>query len=386
MIKILADENMPYVDELFADLASITKKSGRDIVSADLIDIDVLLVRSITKVDADLLAQANKLSFVGTATIGVDHIDQQFLEQRKIAWSSAPGCNAVAVAEYVLSALSILLPQQLKDKTVAIVGAGNIGTRLAAKLDALGVSHFYCDPLKQRAGMAGDFRSLDEVVKADVISLHVPITRGGSDPTYHMVDNKFLARLKPDTVLINSCRGDVVDNQALYNALAAGLRIKTVMDVWQNEPSIDLRLLGLVNIATPHIAGYSLEGKANGTYMLYKSWCQSQQKPATKTLESLLPKMSLNEITFDGELDNDSQNALLRFVYDIRDDDELCRTHGIDAKGFDNLRKQYKVRREFSALSVLCSQLTTQNTLAALGFSTQARDNSKITPSAIGEN
>jgi len=371
MLRILADENMPYVDELFGDFAQVVKKSGREMVSDDLVDIDVLLVRSITQVNAELLAKANKLQFVGTATIGVDHIDQDYLDQRNIAWSSAPGCNAMAVAEYVLSALSVLVPERLSQKTVAIVGAGNIGIRLAAKFEALGVKYFFCDPPKARAGAVGDYRDLDAVTSADIISLHVPINRSGIDATHHLVDQKFLEKLKPGAVLINSCRGDVVDNKALLLHLQRNPKLMTVIDVWQNEPTIDHDLLDLVDIATPHIAGYSLEGKANGTFMLYQHWCQQVGIAPTKRVEDLLPALDIDSLSLASSLQPDTLNKMIQLIYDIRDDDRLCRHRGISAKGFDNLRKQYKVRREFSALSVATDNVRDLERLKALGFSIQ---------------
>ncbi len=367
MLNVLADENMPFVDELFSGLANVKKMGGRDMRAEDLIDVDVLLVRSITKVNEQLLNRANRLRFVGTATIGVDHIDQDYLAERSIPWSSAPGCNATAVAEYVISALLALVPGNLQGKTVAIVGAGNIGTRLAVKLEALGVNYFYCDPPKQRAGSEGDYRDLDAVTQADIISLHVPIIRKGIDCTEHMVNAEFLNRLKPGAVLINSCRGDVVDNQALREHLLTKPPLYTVMDVWQNEPMIDLELLKLVDIATPHIAGYSLEGKANGTFALYQKWCELSGEPAAVRVEDLLPKMAIDKVSINQGATEAVITKLVHLIYDIRDDDLLCRRQGIDAKGFDNLRKQYKVRREFSALSL--DNTDNPMLLKQLGFS-----------------
>jgi len=371
MLKILADENMPFVDELFSQYGDITKKAGRSMCADDLVDVDLLLVRSITRVNEELLSKANRLSFVGTATIGVDHIDQDYLAKRKIAWTSAPGCNATAVAEYVISSLVVLCNQSgesIEDKTVAIVGAGNIGTRLAAKLDGLGINHFYCDPPRQRAGAKGDYRDMDAVAGADVITLHVPITRSGIDTTEHLIDREFLKRLAPATILINSCRGDVVDNKALREHLSSGHQLRTVIDVWQNEPNIDHQLLELVDIATPHIAGYSLEGKANGTFFLYQYWCELTKNEQRCTVDGLLPAMEFSALSIRGDIAFSIWSRLVKLVYDIRGDDQLCRSAGFSAKGFDNLRKQYKVRREFSALSIISESRLGRQKLAKLGF------------------
>jgi len=373
MLNILVDENMPFVDELFGEFGNIRKMSGREMTCDDLVGIDLLLVRSITQVNQELLALASQLKFVGTATIGVDHIDQDYLAERNIGWSSAPGCNAMAVAEYVISALSVLYDEELLEKTVAIVGAGNIGTRLAKKLTALGIKYFYCDPPKERAGASGDYRDLEAVTQADIISLHVPINQCGIDSTYHLVDKTFLEKLKPGTLLINSCRGDVVDNLALRQHIETTGDLKTVIDVWQNEPVIDLKLMALVDIATPHIAGYTLEGKANGTFMLYQSWCKHVGITPTKRVVDLLPTMPIDPMAIEHAIESGTINQLVQLVYDIRDDDLLCRSRGIDAKGFDNLRKQYKVRREFSALSLHSDRAKNEQRVKRLGFSIQAQ-------------
>jgi len=371
MINILADENMPYVKELFSDSSNIVFKNGREIISQDLIDIDVLLVRSITQVNEALLTQANALKFVGSATIGTDHIDKSALDIRNIAWSNAPGCNAIAVAQYVLSSLVNLSAGQqfnLQDKTLAIVGAGNIGKQLSKLCDALSINHFFCDPILEQVGAKGDYLSMDEVVNADIISLHVPITKEGDHPTYHMFDAQRLTQLKTDAILINSCRGDVIDNQALVKHMNMNPSFTAVIDVWQKEPTISHDLLNLVDIATPHIAGYSLEGKARGTFMLYEKWCEMNKKPVTKSLTSLLPTATVNTITLKNSLALDDIKQLVRLTYDVRDDDDLIRHVGKSGKGFDNLRKQYKVRREFSALTINAKNQTDVALLAELGF------------------
>ncbi|MGB0835728.1 MAG: 4-phosphoerythronate dehydrogenase [Psychrobium sp.] len=371
MINVLADENMPYVTELFGDFSNITFKAGREIVADDLIDVDVLLVRSITKVNSELIANANKLRFVGSATIGLDHIDGTCLDERGIIWTNAPGCNAIGVAQYVLSSLLILASRkgfELQDKRVAIVGAGNIGKQLAKILTALSIEHFFCDPPLKDAGAAGDYREMDEVMKADIISLHVPMTKDGDYPTYHLFDEQRLGQLSDNTILLNSCRGDVIDNEALDKLLANGKELITVMDVWQNEPQINQSLLNKVDIASSHIAGYSFEGKARGTYMLYQRWCELNNKVPEKSLVSLLPKANLSDIKLQQALTIDDIKQLVTLVYDVRDDDELVRAHGLSAKGFDNLRKQYKVRREFSAITVHAANETDAATLRGLGF------------------
>jgi len=371
MINVLADENMPYVTELFGDFSTITFKAGREIVADDLVDVDVLLVRSITKVNDALLEKANKLSFVGSATIGLDHIDSASLDARKITWTNAPGCNAIGVAQYVLSSLLILASRQsfdLQSKTVAIVGAGNIGKELSKILNALAINHFYCDPPLKDAGAQGDYQDMNEVMNADIISLHVPMTKGGAYPTYHLFDEGRLRSLKDNAILINSCRGDVVDNDALNRVLSGNKSLTAVMDVWQNEPQINSSLLENVDIGSSHIAGYSFEGKARGTYMLYQRWCEANGYTADKRLTSLLPQANISSVRLSKTLSIDDIKQLVTLVYDVRDDDELVRQHGLTAKGFDNLRKQYKVRREFSAITVQATNETDANLLRDIGF------------------
>ncbi len=371
MINVLADENMPYVTELFGDFSNITFKAGRDIVADDLVDVDVLLVRSITKVNEALIEKANKLSFVGSATIGLDHIDGGALDARQITWTNAPGCNAIGVAQYVLSALLILATRQsfdLKSKTVAIVGAGNIGQELSKIFNALSINHFYCDPPLKDAGAQGDYRDMSEVMNADIISLHVPMTKDGDYPTYHLFDEARLGQLNDNAILINSCRGDVVDNDALNTILSSGKQLTAVMDVWQHEPEINGSLLDKVDIGSSHIAGYSFEGKARGTYMLYQRWCEANGYVPNRLLTSLLPQANVSNVALSSPLKMDDIKQLVTLVYDVRDDDELVRQHGLTAKGFDNLRKQYKVRREFSAITVQATNETDANLLRNIGF------------------
>ena len=371
MINVLADENMPYVAELFGDFSTITFKAGREIVADDLVDVDVLLVRSITKVNEALIEKANKLSFVGSATIGLDHIDGACLDARNIMWTNAPGCNAVGVAQYVLSVLLILASRQsfdLQSKTVAIVGAGNIGKELSKILNALAINHFYCDPPLKDAGAQGDYRDMNEVMKADIISLHVPMTKDGDYPTYHMFDEARLGSLKENAILINSCRGDVVDNDALNRLLSSDKPLTAVMDVWQHEPKINASLLEKVDIGSSHIAGYSFEGKARGTYMLYQRWCEVNSYTPDKLLSALLPQANVSSIRLSNTLNIDDLKQLVTLIYDVRDDDELVRQHGLTAKGFDNLRKQYKVRREFSAITVQATNETDAKLLRDIGF------------------
>jgi len=372
-MNIYFDENMPFAKEFFSDLGTLTAFSGRDLTAEKIADADVLLVRSITKVNERLLSKNDQLQFVGTATIGVDHIDQTLLAEKNITFTSAPGCNAISVAEYVISALIVMAERDLLDVfslTVGIVGAGNTGSRLSEKLTALGIKHVLCDPIlekQQGANVCADthtnqnddnreYVSLEQALACDVISLHVPIINDGEHPTYHLLDERKLSQLSDNQILINACRGEVIDNQALLSLKQQGMKTRLILDVWENEPNILMPLVEYADIATAHIAGYSLEGKARGTQMLYQALCKKLNVAEKYTLAQFLPTALINNVTVSstsdvGQCDQTLLTPLVKTVYDIRRDDAIFR-HQIIEKGFDTIRKTYPIRREFSAVSV----------------------------------
>ncbi|HBV7456709.1 TPA: 4-phosphoerythronate dehydrogenase, partial [Escherichia coli] len=224
-MKILVDENMPYARDLFSRLGEVTAVPGRPIPVAQLADADALMVRSVTKVNESLLA-GRPIKFVGTATAGTDHVDEAWLKQAGIGFSAAPGCNAIAVVEYVFSSLLMLAERDgfsLHERTVGIVGVGNVGRRLQARLEALGITTLLCDPPRADRGDEGDFRSLDELVQhADILTFHTPLFKDGPYKTLHLADEKLIRSLKPGAILINACRGAVVDNTALLTCLNEG--------------------------------------------------------------------------------------------------------------------------------------------------------------------
>ena len=356
-MKIYYDENMPFASDFLSGIGELHSFAGRSLTADNLVDADVLFVRSITQVNQVLLKNSPNLTFVGTATIGFDHIDREFLNDKGISFTSAPGCNAISVAEYVLSCLVVLAERyhfSLMSKTVGIVGAGNTGTRLSEKLDALGISYKLYDPfLEKLSEDKRDFASLEDVLNCDVISLHVPKTKTGEYPTFHMLNEQRLSCLKPEQILINACRGEVIDNKALLNLKQGGHKLKLVLDVWENEPDILADLIPFCDIATAHIAGYSLEGKARGTEMLYQALCKHVDRPIEKRLVDFLPKPSVAKIELQQPFDEVSLNQLVKLVYDVRRDDGIFRQQ-LAEKGFDYIRKTYPARREFSATRVTC--------------------------------
>ena len=349
-MKIIADENLAFTDYFFADFAEIQHKAGRTLTHNDVQDADALLVRSVTKVNHALIDQT-KLQFVGSATIGTDHLDIQALEQQHIAWSNAAGCNAQAVAEYVITALlhlNIDLLEQERAFTLAIVGLGNVGSRLAVMAQLLGWNVIGYDPYVQLAGIENV--SFQELLKqADAISVHVPLTKMGDYPTYHMFDEHTFTHMKSSTILINSARGAVIKQSALIEDIKKNKR-QVVLDVFEFEPEIPEQLLALLALATPHIAGYSLEGKARGTQMIYEAFCHKFGYQASKRFESQLPQVE----QYFGQQDLKAVlKQHLTQIYDIAEDDKQLRAcvqnAKVEQKAFDLLRKNYPLRREWAA-------------------------------------
>lgn len=370
-MKILVDENMPYARELFSRLGEVRAVPGRPIPTDALTDADALMVRSVTKVNEALLGD-KAIKFVGTATAGTDHVDQPWLVQAGIGFSAAPGCNAIAVVEYVFSALLMLAERDgfaLADRTVGIVGVGNVGGRLQKRLEALGIKTLLCDPPRADNGDEGDFRSLDDLVaEADVITFHTPLYKEGQYKSLHLADESLIRRLKPGTILINACRGPVVDNAALLKCLEAGQKLSVVLDVWEPEPDLNLALLDNVDLGTSHIAGYTLEGKARGTTQVFEAYSQFIGQPQEVALSTLLPAPEFGRISLHGPLDQPTLKRLVHLVYDVRRDDApLRKVAGIPGE-FDKLRKNYLERREWSSLTVECDDANAAELLQKLGF------------------
>jgi erythronate-4-phosphate dehydrogenase len=347
-MKIVADINIPAVKNAFADFGEVHTYVGRNLTNKDVKDADILLVRSVTKVNADLLNNS-KVKFVGTATIGTDHIDNDYLEQNNIGFASAPASNAISAAEYVISTLLVLAKNggfDLKDKTIGIIGHGNVGSRVVKKLQAFDINCLINDP---PLGLHVD------VTKADIISLHVPLTKNGKYPTYRLINDIFLDKIRPDTIFINTSRGEAVDEQALLNA-QQNKNLTLALDVWQNEPNISEKSLKKTIIATPHIAGYSLDGKLRGTEMLYKAACKYFNQELKWDVQTCLPKNTLESMFFSSSADDMTtiRKAVLA-CYDVRDDDVNLRLMlKAENRGnyFDLLRKNYPVRREFSQITI----------------------------------
>lgn len=373
-MRIVVDENMPHAQALFAEFGEVIPLAGRQICAADLKEVDALMVRSITRVDRALLADCPRLRFVGTATIGTDHVDQTLLAERGIPFFSAPGCNKVSVGDYVLSALLVLAERHELDlgrMSLAVIGAGNTGECVAGKAQALGMRVLRCDPPRARQEGASGFVDYQTALSADIVSFHVPITEQGQDASFHLLGAKEIARRPAGQILINASRGEVWDNEALLARQQGAAPLRLVMDVWEKEPEVLAALVPHTELATPHIAGYSLEGKARGTWMLYQALCQQEGRQPRAELERLLPAPDVTELSPGRAADQALIKQLVHLIYDVRRDDARFRARLAIPGSFDEQRKGYPERRELSSLR-LTGPFGEDPALAALGFRTQA--------------
>jgi erythronate-4-phosphate dehydrogenase len=376
-MKIIADANIPFVKECFSSIGDVQVIGGRQITREVVADADVLLVRSITPVFADLLT-GSKVRFVATATIGFDHVDVSFLRHNCIGFASAPGSNANSAAEYVIAALLEIGQKHkisLEDKSIGIIGVGNVGSRVAKKCEALGMKVLLNDPPLYRQTDEAKYLPIQELFDCDFITLHTPLTFEGIDKTFHLADGNFFESLKEGCVFINASRGGVVDSEALKAAIQSGRSRAVVLDVWENEPKIETALLEMVDIGTPHIAGYSLDGKIAGLIMIYKSVCEYFGTEPKFDVGDFLPAPVVKtiEITKDLKNEQDILSETVRKIYGIDRDDAMLRKvidEPVENRGkfFDKLRKEYPVRREFHNTEVIVEKSNLAEKLQRIGF------------------
>ncbi|MHC4394474.1 MAG: 4-phosphoerythronate dehydrogenase [Planctomycetota bacterium] len=362
IVKIVADANIPFVAKCFSSMGDVTAVSGREMTPSVVADADCLLVRSVTRVDSQLLAESS-VRFVGTATIGLEHVDIDFLAKQNIGFASAPGSNANSVAEYVVAAMLKTANKhkfQLQDKSTGIVGVGNVGSKVEKKVKALGMKVYLNDPPLQRESGDAKYLPIEKLYDCDFITLHTPLSFEGVDKTFHLADESFFKSLKTGCVFLNTSRGGVVDSAALKGAIKSGKVKSAVLDVWEDEPNIDVELLQMVDIGTPHIAGYSLDGKVAGLIAIYKAACEYFGFDAEFDIGSFLPEPT--EPQLEIETDAAGEQEVLRKtvekIYNINEDDSrlrwiLDRPTGKRGKFFDNLRREYPVRREFQNTRVV---------------------------------
>ena len=355
-MKIVADENIPLLKDAFGPLGEVVALAADEITPQVLRDAQALLVRSVTRAGADLL-DSTDVRFVGTATIGTDHIDRDYLSRRGIGFTSAQGSNARSVAEYVFAALSVLAERKglaLADMVLGVVGVGNIGSRVARIAEGIGMRVLRNDPPLARRTGDPKYVAIQTVCgEADVVTFHVPLTREGPDATYHMIDEGLLRRLKGRAVLINTSRGAVHETAALKAAVGAQHLGAVVLDVWEDEPKIDPDLLAGVDLATPHVAGYSYDGKVNGTRMLLEAFCRHFGLQRRWDPSPLMPPPNRPRVRVSAGVSVDEALRLaITAAYGIQADDarlrEMLKVPKSDRGAyFKSLRRNYPVRREF---------------------------------------
>jgi erythronate-4-phosphate dehydrogenase len=351
-MKILADENIPFAEEAFSSLGNVTLVNGRDLPSEDIKDADILMVRSVTKVNESLL-NGSRVRFVGTATIGTDHVDEDYLDTKGITFASAPGCNANSVSEYILAVLlemAVAKGFPLKGKVLGIAGVGNVGSLVEEKARVLGMELILNDPPLKDETDDPKYRPFEDLFEADIITLHVPLTKEGLYSTYHMADENFFTRMGTGKGFINASRGSVIHENALLSKIKQNELLFCALDVWEHEPDISTELADAVDIGTPHIAGYSFEGKINGTNMVYQAACSCFDINPEWDFGSILRDTQEFSVALDQGFEHDLLNAV-KLNYDIMQDDAMLRqaVHSTDrGEEFDGLRKNYRKRREFT--------------------------------------
>ena len=380
-VKIVCASSVLFGREAFQTLGDTVILPDQAIQNSDLKDADALIVRSKTSIDEKLL-EGTPVCFVGTATAGTDHMDLDYLDHMMVAWCAAPGCNANSVSEYVTAALLCLAQRHgmdLAGRKLAVVGVGQVGGRVVVKAEALGLKPLRNDPPLQLVTKDPEFLPLDDVLRdADICTLHVPLTDRSPFPTRHLADCRFFSRLKAGAIFINAARGECTVTDDLLHAMDHGVVSQAVLDVWEHEPAITVGLMNRVALGTPHIAGYSFEGRLNGTLDVYRQLCHFfEVEPSwnPELEESLFPRPPSVQVDARGLSDEAALWRIVNAVYNIEADDRALRegpSGEASAWGrhFETLRKNYPARREFSAVEVNLKNADPEllEKTAALGF------------------
>ena len=372
-MKIVCDDKIPFLRGVLEPFAQVVYLPGKQTTAEVVRDADAIITRTRTKCDAALL-EGSRVKVIATATIGFDHIDTAWCEAHGIQWYNAPGCNSWSVKQYISSVLVSLAARRgldLTKMTLGVVGVGNVGSKVAEAASLLGMKVLLNDPPRSRAEGPEGFVSLDELMeRADIVTLHVPLTKEGEDATWHLFDAARIARLRPDQFLFNSSRGPVVDNAALRDALKAKALRGAVLDVWEGEPDIDRELMGLLDFSTPHIAGYSADGKANGTTMSVRAVASVLGLPLLDWTASGVPAPAQSlcfSIDAAGKTDAQVLAEAILHTYEVQRDTDALRAA---PELFEKLRGDYPVRREPTAFSLQLRGGTAMQaeTLSRLGF------------------
>ncbi|UCG27150.1 MAG: 4-phosphoerythronate dehydrogenase PdxB [Bacteroidales bacterium] len=378
-MNIVIDDKIPFIRGVLEPFGTVKYIPGKEISRERIKDAEVLLIRTRTECNKKLL-ENTPVKFIASATIGYDHIDTRYCRENNITWKNAPGCNASSVKQYIASALLFLASKfrfNLRDKTLGIVGVGNVGSKVSHLAVNLGMNILLNDPPRERTEGSGIFSTLDRILEeSDIISLHVPLNMKGIDRTFRMVDRSFLHTMKKGGFLINTSRGQVVNNEAIKKEFATGKLAGIVLDVWDNEPDIDRKLLDITCLGTPHIAGYSADGKANGTSMIVQAFSRFYGLELDDWYPPEIPSPSRPVLPIDCR--NKSTEQIIREAilhsYAIHSDDNNLRKSPAE---FEKLRGDYPLRREFQAYTIelLFSDDTIEKTLTNLGFNIKKTTN-----------
>ena len=333
-MKLLIDDAVWGSNQIFSEFGEVFTLPGREIRSESLKDFDALIVRSRTRVDEKLLRDAN-IKFVGSTVAGLDHIDKNYLEDNAITLSSAQGCNANAVSEYVISAIANLSKDygfKLSNKTLGIIGVGNVGRRLEVKAKQLGMKTLLNDPPREALEGSDNFTSLESALSADIVTFHIPLTYSGPHPTYKLLDSHNFKHINNDAIVINAARGGII-NETVWEKTQTKANI---IDCWENEPNINLNLQKSAYWATPHIAGHSIDAKFMGSFMIYKDLCKYIKKPLNDNIEHLInPELKI--------IRENNLHETLNSIYSFHADDKAIQ----DISNFENYRRNYPERYEW---------------------------------------
>ncbi len=353
-MKIIADDKIPFLKGALEPYAEIVYVPGKDINTDMLKDTDALLIRTRTRCTESLLAGTG-VKFIGTATIGFDHIDTQYCKKNNILWTNAPGCNSFSVQQYLAAALLKISSENqynLKDKTLGIIGVGNVGSKIEKFAQILGMKVLLNDPPRARQEGRKNFLSINTVLsESDIITVHVPLNVAGEDQTYHLFNDESFKKVKRGAWFINSSRGEVTDTQALKKVLYSGKLSGAVIDVWENEPDIDPELMQQAFISTPHIAGYSTDGKVNGTAAVVNSLGSYFNLPLVSWYPENVPPPSSPYIPIDcsGKSEEEIIGEAVFHTYNIDEDSKRLRR---SSANFEKQRSDYQLRREFTSYTV----------------------------------
>lgn len=382
-MKVIIDDKIPYIKGALEPFAEVVYLPGSKTTPEIVKDADAIITRTRTICNEKLLL-GSAVKFIATATIGYDHIDTDYCKKAGIEWTNAPGCNAKSVEQYIASALFTYALEhriKLREKTIGIVGVGNVGSKVARFCEIIGMKVLLNDPPRERSEGSGKFVSFSTIQeKADFITFHVPLNMGGEDATFHLANHDFFNSLKRKPLLINSCRGEVFDTKAAKNSIKNGLISGLIADCWENEPDIDLELLEMTYLATPHIAGYSKDGKANGTAMSVQAISRFFGLGIDNWQPNGVELPDNTDLVIDGTR-RDEESIIAEAVlstYDIEADDEALRANPCH---FEKLRGDYPTRREFPVFKVFTSNVDVMvsEKLKAIGFQVINRDHQNET-------